>query len=280
MTVEDKPLARHWLHHVSYYRLSAYWLPFENGKDQKGPRFQSGTTFEQIIELYEFDRHLRLLVMDALERIEVALRGSWAYALAHSGGPHGYLNAALYQRRKDFHENFARLARQVGTSPETYIEHYRENYDTPAMPPVWMVAETLSFGQLSRWYSSLNKRSLRTQIAMPFGLSETIMVPLLKHLSIVRNSCAHHARLWNRGFLIRMKLPEKHSELRTTLEPIKQGRPALLYNSLVLMRYLVLQAEPDSEWHLKVKSLLESVPTIDQGAMGFPSDWEKRALWQ
>lgn len=234
MAVADPARAEHRLGHVSYYRLSAYWLPFEHPKGYAGPRFRPGTTFETASALYEFDRRLRLHLLSAIERIEVAIRGSWAYALAHQGGPHGYLNAALYTDRRQFHDNLSRLAREVGTSPETYIAHYRDTYDDPAMPPVWMVAEMMSFGQLSRWYSSLDDRALRNVIAKPLGLPETVLVPLLKHLSTVRNSCAHHGRLWNRGFLIRMKLPLKPADLAATLEPPSPG-PALIYNSLVLI---------------------------------------------
>lgn len=279
MVFPDADRAEHWLRHVSYYRLSAYWLPFERPKGHTGPRFAAGTSFDTIIALYEFDRRLRLLVLDAIERVEVALRGSWAYALAHNGGPHGYLSASLYDDRRIFHDNLARLAREVGTSPETYIDHYRRSYDDPAMPPVWMVAEMMSFGQLSRWYSSLASRSLRNEIAKPLGLPEAVLVPLLKHLSTVRNSCAHHARLWNRGFLIRMKLPMKPASLVATLQPLAGSGPALLYNTLVLVRYLLAHVDPSSSWRQELTALLATHPTNDLAAMGFPTGWATRPLW-
>lgn len=278
MAVADPVRAEHWLRHVSYYRLSAYWLPFEHAKGHAGPRFSPGATFETASALYEFDRQLRLLVLSAIERIEVAVRGSWAYELAQHSGSHGYLNAALYSDRRQFHENLARLAREVGTSPETYIAHYRDTYDDPAMPPVWMVAEMMSFGQLSRWYSLLDDRALRSAIAKPFGMTETVLVPLLKHLSTVRNTCAHHGRLWNRGFLIRMKLPQKPAPLAMTLEPPPPG-PARIYNSLVLIRHLLTQIDPASNWGTELKLHLATHPTGDLAAMGFPLGWVTRPLW-
>jgi len=279
MTVADAALARRWLQHVSYYRLSAYWLPFEHPKGQAGPRFKNGTSFKLVTELYEFDRQLRLLVLDAIERIEVGVRGAWAYELAHQGGAHGYLNAALYSDRVKFHDNLARLVREVGTSPETYMAHYRENYDDPAMPPVWMVAELMSFGQISRWYSLLSDRALRNNIAAPLGLPEVIMVPLLKHLSIIRNSCAHHARLWNRGFLLRMRVPHKPTKLAASLVP-HNGGPALLYNALTLIHYMLDRVSPASLWKARLTTLLDTHPLNDLSAMGFPADWRTRPLWQ
>ena len=66
MAIVDPRLAQHCLQHISYYRLSAYWLFFEHPKGQAGPRFKPGTTFEEVVALYEFDRNLRLLVLDAV----------------------------------------------------------------------------------------------------------------------------------------------------------------------------------------------------------------------
>ena len=68
MVIPDHAAAEFWLRHVSYYRLSAYWLYFERPKGSPGPRFQSGTTFERVTRLYDFDRLLRRLVMRGTQR--------------------------------------------------------------------------------------------------------------------------------------------------------------------------------------------------------------------
>ena len=279
MAIPDMARAEHWLRHVSYYRLSAYWLPFEHPKGNPSPRFLPGTSFDTVTALYDFDRRLRLLVLDAIERIEVAVRGSWASELAQRFGPHGYLDVALYSHPGRYQDNLTRLANDVASSPETYIDHYRRTYNTPAMPPVWMVAEMMSFGQLSRWYALLDDRALRNAIAKPLGLHEAVLVPLLKHLSTIRNSCAHHARLWNRGFLLRMRVPFKPVALVSTLEPPAAHAPAQLYNALVLIVYLLRQVAPASAWRDELTALLAQHPTGELSAMGFPQDWSTRPLW-
>lgn len=55
---------------VCFERLSGYWHPFlvDDG------RFKDGTTFENVWNRYAFDRRLRLLIFDAIERIEVCLK--------------------------------------------------------------------------------------------------------------------------------------------------------------------------------------------------------------
>ena len=84
MEVSDHKKARNYLSNISYYRLSGYWYPFRKFQaDQKGRQdtFKDGTTFKNIIELYVFDKKLRLLALDAIERIEMAIRSDIAYIL-------------------------------------------------------------------------------------------------------------------------------------------------------------------------------------------------------
>lgn len=280
MTVADESRAAHWLTHVSYYRLSGYWHIWKDRNVPNVTRFRAEADFDRACALYEFDRELRTVVGQAIEHIEVALRGSWAYALAHRGGPHGYLDAALYDDRREFHGMLGKLATETGRSAETYIRHYRDQYDDPALPAVWMVAEMMSFGQLSRWYSLLADPDLRTTIAAPFGLREELFVSIVKHLVDVRNICAHHGRLWNRGFRSPPRLPHRPRDLGASLDTGRAGHAAgTLYNSLVLIIYLVQQVAPSSTWRRDLVAVLATRLPEERAAMGFPPDWEARPLW-
>ncbi|WP_454942108.1 Abi family protein [Corynebacterium argentoratense] len=90
--VVDEPSATQWLNNVSYYRLSGYWCGYRvlpPDTDPKNPQrldsFVSGTSFSDVVALYEFDRKLRTLVHNALERIEVALRARVGELLLSKG---------------------------------------------------------------------------------------------------------------------------------------------------------------------------------------------------
>lgn len=280
MHIDDEDRADYWLRHVSYYRLSAYWLYFEHPKDHSGPRFRAGTTFDRVTALYDFDRILRRLIMRGTEHVEVALRGSWAYQLSQINDGHSYLDASLYDDRREFHTNLSKLASETGFSRETYVKHYRESYDVPAIPPVWVVAEMMSFGQLSRWYSNLHSRALRNQIAKPLGLPETVLVPLVRHVTDLRNICAHHGRLWNRGFLIPPRLAQKPADLRDTLDQTATQAPAKLYNGACLIAHVIRTVAPDSTWRADFSAHIDTHPEGDLAAMGFPADWKARPMWQ
>ena len=280
MQIVDEAMAEYWLRNVSYYRLSAYWLYFEHPKGDNGPRFRPGTSFELVTALYDFDRILRRLTMRGTEHIEVALRGSWAYQMAHVGNGHSYIDASFYSNREQFHDNLAKLTSETGRSRETYIKHYRNAYDSPPLPPAWMAAEMMSFGQLSRWYSNLSDRALRNRIAKPLGLPETVLVPLIGHVTDLRNICAHHGRLWNRGFLRPPKLALKPDSLAQSLDQSATQAPAKLYNGLTMVGHVVKTVCPSSSWINDIRNHITTHPTGDLASMGFPADWASRPIWQ
>lgn len=277
MVINDHAIAEHCLQHISYYRLSAYWLPLEHPKGQAGPRFRTSTNFQTVLDLYEFDRKLRLLVLDAVERVEVAARGAWAYEMAKLGDGFSYLDQAIYADQNKFNRNCARLDKEVARSKDTFIRHYKREYSGPARPPVWMSSELLSFGLLSQWYAALKEPSLRQKVADPFDLDEVIFVTFLHQLAIVRNICAHHGRLWNRTLDVSLKLPKKSPpDLATALNRVA---PKKIYNTLAMIQHCLGRAELGNTWRDRLQSLVGEMPFGDPQMMGFPNDWADHKLW-
>ncbi|MER8515519.1 Abi family protein [Mesorhizobium sp. M1060] len=277
MAVPDHGHAAHCLQHISYYRLRAYWLPFEDtapaGEEHK---FRPDTCFDDVLALYVFDRRLRLLVMDAVERVEVSLRGTWAHHLALQYGPHGYLNPLLYRRPDRYAQAFAKLIDDLDRSKDTFVNHYRNKYDDPEHPPIWMTAEVISLGQLSMWFSNLNLRSDRQAISKPYGLDETILVSVAHHLTYIRNICAHHGRLWNKQVTVKMALPKYPASLKLAMNHVVSGR---LYNTLAVLGYLMGIVAPRTHWRHEVVQLMDSCPLVDAAAMGFPTNWRGLPAW-
>ena len=258
-------------------RLSAYWLFFEHPKGQAGPRFQPGTTFEDVVALYEFDRALRLLVLDAVERIEVAVRGNWAYQLALKNGPHGYLRTGLYSDRGKLNAKKRELTAQVNRSKDTFIIHYKTKYSGPTHPPVWMASELMSFGLLSSLYGLLKDPKDRNAIAAPFGLDEVIFGPAVQNISTVRNICAHHGRLWNQRLKATLKLPKKRPPiLANALNRIANDK---LYNTLAFVKYLLDGCDPSNTWGQRLIAHMATLASGREADMGFPPDWLDWKLW-
>jgi abortive infection bacteriophage resistance protein len=303
----DEARVQHYLTHIGYYRLSAYWLPFEQTAAAGQPRnhqFRPGTTFEQVLSLYIFDRQLRLLVMEAFERIETAIRTHWAHALALRHGPHAHLDASLFKSPWQHATDIARIAGELADSSETFIAHYRRHYDEPFLPPIWAVVETLSLGALSRWFKATKDNEAKREVAKSLGMPTVeVLEQVLHALTPVRNICAHHGRLWNRRLTLQLPrikrlngqmVIERISATRTHSRPCDQcglsleqqqatvqEQPARqIYNYLLVMAHLMLRINPRSSWRTRLKQHIQQANPDQQQAMGFPVGWQQLAIWQ
>lgn len=274
MVISDTPSAEHYLSQINYYRLSAYWLPFESNHGTHA--FQAGTRFEQVLDLYIFDRELRLLVLDAIERVEIAIRTQLAYQLGHRYGTHPHLNPAFFKRSWDHAKNIAQLQKDAHDSKEAFITHLLAKYAEP-LPPIWAAVEIMTLGQLSKWYANLQSGADRNLVAHEYDCDEVNLVSFLHHLSTVRNLCAHHSRLWSREFIFTFKLPRQRPQ--ALLSSFNPNEPRRIYNTLVMLTHLMNRIAPGHHWRQRLIDMLQR-HHIDPTRMGFPIDWDTRAIWR
>lgn len=272
--VADVENAKAYLSHINYYRLRGYWLPFEQAHDPHV--FRPGVSFDDVLKLYVFDRELRLLIMDAIERVEVSMRANWAYHLAHEHGSHAHMNSALFNSpfwRAAIH----RLTGEVIASREVFIKHYCRTYSVPQLPSIWSVSEIMSLGTLSRWYKSLKPPRTRRLISGTYNIDEEVLGSVLHHLSYLRNLCAHHNRVWNRQMTVITKLPR--SKPYAVVGALNFQAERQLYNSLVILGWMAQIASPETTWKIRVLDLIEEYDA-DTVAMGFPHNFKKCAFWK
>lgn len=277
MKIPDHDRAIRYLSHINYYRLRAYWLPFETNDSNADHRFKPGTSFDNALTLYVFDRKFRLLILEAIERVEVSFRTRFAYELAMKYGSHAYLNSTLF-RHHGFHEQLINgLREEIDRSQETFIEHYCSTYTEPPLPPIWAVCEVMSFGQLSKWFKGLKNRRDRQTIALGYGIDEKVLGSFMHHLTHIRNLTAHHCRLWNRRLVFTMTIPKNPSNLVALFNPAAERR---IYNTLAMLGYLLRLISPGTSWPLKMRQLIEEYDAdLDTVAMGFPENWRELPLW-
>ena len=309
MHIGDVAMATDYLERIGYYRLSGYWYDFrvrgepfcpldaETGRKPKKVRierpvldeFKPGTRFHDAVDLYVFDKKLRLLALDALERIEVALRVDLSHRLGEKD-PFAYLKPEL------FHDNFARKldtkngltrhhewltkhAALVMRSRETFMVHNREKYGLPLA--IWVACEVWDFGCMSTLFSGLQSED-QDAIAQTYRVADgRVFASWLRSLNYLRNVCAHHSRLWNRNVVEEPKLPPlgalpaldafvNDSALRT--------RPFLL---LCICQHLMQVINPSSGWGSRLKQHLQAFPDVAhlgitlQG-MGVDAGWDQR----
>lgn len=267
LTCNDQKRALEWLRRIGYYRLSAYYIPFRvPGSDQ----FQPGTTFDQIVDLYKFDSNLRLLVMQAIDRIEVAFRAILTYHLAHDLGTYAYANPANFFPRYDHGYLLKAVATEEKRSTELFVKHFRTKYTSESCLPLWMATELITFGALSKMFEALDI-PLRKKVAGEFGIQEPVFTSWMHTLTEVRNTCAHHSRLWNRVLGVKPKLPT---------DWWKQGlNNQRFYTVALLIQALLTEVSPHSRWGERLKNHFNTYPSVDLAAMHFPANWQTLPPW-
>ena len=273
---KDEEKSGHYLSNISYYRLRAYTYPFQDNANPEHP-FVKDIFFEDIIELYVFDRRLRLLVFNAIEKIEIALRTKIVYEFSLNHGSHWHEEASMYRNNYFFNKNINTLYEEVDRSSETFIEHYKEKYASPAYPPAWMSLEVVSMGLLSKMYGNLKKGDEKKKVAKEFGLPNPIILESWMHaLASLRNICAHHSRLWNRRFTIVPKIPYNTSHQFINNTKIYDNK---LYAQLSCINYISRIISPDSSFVTELKELLDTCSLVECKEMGFPDDWIDEPIW-
>lgn len=264
------------LQHINYHRLRPYWAPFEvHGSGSDDYHFEDGLDFAEVLALYRFDRKLRLLVLDAVERLEVSLRSRWSNEMALRHGPLCLGKASLFLDRDTYRRSLDSLLHFYAQSEDEFTQRFRDKYPRVGLPPIWICSEMLSLGQLARWLGNARHRRDREMVAAAYRLPEQILVPFLLHLTGVRNLCAHHARLWNRLW-DPFPWPQPREGALSAL--YAGGEREGLYNTLVFLDFLMDSICPGNSWARRLLKLLRTNPGF-LSDMGFPNDWEERVDW-
>ena len=278
LKIDNRTLAISRLSSISYYRLSAYWYPFRerDPNEEVTDTFVPDTNLNECFRLYEFDRKLRLLILDAIERVEVAIRTHITYSLAHAYGAFGHTDPLNFHPNFKHQEWLDEVKKEVTRSREEFIVHYEKKYlDFPILP-LWILTEVMSLGNLSKLYKGM-KNTDKQAVAQRFNIHYKRLADWLHTLTYVRNICAHHSRLWNRELGIR---PEQTKE-KEWLPPITPRSNRIFY-VLLILKYLLQIIHNAEDWLKEINNLLE--PFTDhvtyRAAMGIPKNWKKHPLWK
>lgn len=265
---------------VSYYRLSGYWHSFLSND---GVTFLPNTTFDSVWRRYTFDRRLRFLVLDAIERIEVFVRSGLANGLScedSERSPFGY----IAKRELMSNANAVDYSKLVGkfykdhiaNDRNEFISHFDRVYgDAHGALPIWMAVEVMTFGTVEDLYRAA-KSTVQQSMAKALGVRDVVLMSWLKTLRSVRNLVAHHGRLWNRVIRMKPLIPAKGDLWRN---PVRVGNDRV-FCVLCICRFLLRTIAPQSKWQERLEDLFAEYPDIALADLGFPSQWKTSPLWQ
>lgn len=275
LLISDPKQAGHYLKLISYFRLANYWKPME--ADKVNHLFKAGSSFENALSLYYFDKELRALVFTAIQSCEIAFRTQMIHHVSMVHGAFWFANSTIAKSQSLYYANMQTIEKELSRTKEEFIKEHYEKYTSPAYPPAWKTLEVLSFGTISKLYSNLNDNALKKRIAHSFVLPQHLYLESwIKTIAILRNYCAHHARLWNRMIPVAPQLPKN---LPMNWIKNQQINPRKLYATLCSLQYLLNTIYPDNNFSQQLQALLDKYPNVDTCAMGFSYEWQKEKVW-
>jgi abortive infection bacteriophage resistance protein len=276
LIISDEQKAVSYLTNISYFRFSAYLHPLlKNPKTAH--QFKIGATFEMALDMYRFDRKLRILLFDEIEKIEVAIRTAMNNLVSDA------LNDVFWMTENrhfvnptSFTKSLSLIQSELDRSKEEFIAHFKNKY-IETFPPAWMISEIIPLGVLCSIFNNIQSMRIKKMVAGQFGLSVPVFSSWILILSILRNVCCHHNRAWNKDHLV---IPANiQSPVFHWIDNTKTDAKRIYYR-ICIIKYLLFTVSPNSQFTEKLKSLLEEYPTVDIRAMGFPADWENEPLWK
>lgn len=289
MIISDVGVAEHFLKRIGYYRLSGYWYPFRQYDDSNKKAldtFKDGTNFSDILNLYNFDRQLRLLALDAIERIELAIQVEIAHLLgerdplAHLDPTHLHTNFSTKRNRdsKTYYEawleDYDKIVHRA--KKKTFVDHNIQKY---GHLPIWVAIEIFDFGTMSKLYAGMKVQD-KLQIEKQFGLNNgDEFQTWLRGFNFIRNLAAHHGRLWNCNILETASVPRA----KIKLSQLNNTRSFLYF--CLMQSVLKVICPHNVSWKTRFIDLIDSFSQPENGAvsianMGVVDGWKDWEIWR
>lgn len=229
--------------------------------------------------MYVFDRQFRLVVLDAVERVEVYIRMQLAYLLAEQTGPFGFLERGKLPRLSEkYYKHFIKKCYDSygrAKSGEPFAKHFHDKYgDHHNLPPYWILVNVMDFGMVVTLYKG-SPVPVRKRIADDLGISTRVLDSWLVTINTVRNICAHHGRLWNRTIGNPPKIlrsPKWHDPY-----DVKNDK---MFGTLTMLSYLLERIAPDTSWRKRLLDMVFGLTRRNQERMGFTGEWRECPLWK
>lgn len=276
---------------VNYYRFSGYLYRFRISGSED---FRPETTLAVIWRRYNFDRRLRMLLLDAIERIEVAVRIRFVYHFVHKYGAFGHLkkenlpNLKIYKQKRNLslkggkpcpHQQWLeKLKNEKRRASEKFVKKFNEKYgDLHEHLPLWMACELMTCETTMQFAYGMEK-GLFSEVAKDFGFADEQLRSWMKAIFTIRNACAHHSQLLNRVVGVKPLIPAKKREPYWHQEPkFASDRVGLL---LTVSYVWLCKVSDTSSWKQRLFNLFSDYSEIPPTDLGMPGTWQTHPLWR
>ncbi len=269
LKIPNEEEAKAFLLRNNYYRVSGYSLTL-----RKHDVFFPSATFDNLVDIYQFDHELRHLLLKYIELIEVSVKSVYSYEFTKVYGPTGYLNPEYFTDAKKHGEIIQKAEQQKASrlAHEAYLKHFIEELQEDV--PLWAYVDLFTISDISFFYA-ISEPEIQKAVASDLGIEKQgplLLGKFMHSMTIIRNLCAHGSRLYNRLFEQRPKLSKEELSL---LRIDQQGRVdnSHLFSFILIMRRL-LPYEEFRQFSYALWELTRKYPFVNMKYYGFPETWE------
>lgn len=262
---DDRAPAQQLLLDHNYYRLSGYFRYFQVDPRSGKNRFTTEATFDRIRTAYELDLQLVEHLRRGLAEFEVVFRSRLAYYIAKSSGPDSYLAERIYADQNGARSRLLNdISRDLKQSEERFVRHHDQLGETL---PVWAAVEVMSLGTTSKMYGLvLDSEGVFKPVAARFGISHRASRPIFRSMTVLRNVCAHHSRIWNRNDI---KVEAPRVAWTDSDRNIHKNTP---WAWIWTLGYIVDQVRNDHSYSESLWDFIDSTPDWFVDGLTDPSD--------
>lgn len=268
-----------------YYLINGYknlFIDFSSNTE----KYIDGTTIEEIYDLYEFDRKIRIIFLEYILLIERKIDTYIAYEFSKEHGYKDYLIPDNFDYNKKNKKIVDKLLKDINLeishqykNSNKMIKHYIDTYN---YIPLWVLIRILSFGKVSKFYSIMKQKE-KNKISKKFNIKSEILKIYLTNLGEIRNICAHDEKLYDVSLRFKISSNNYHSILK--IEKLKGNYKSGVQDlfSVVLILKVMLDKEQFNQFY---KSIIKNIQELKKkinniefikvsDKMGFPENYKK-----
>lgn len=269
LIVPDEEVAKDFLRRNNYYRISGYSLTLRSHDV-----FNSGATFQNIMDIYRFDHELRHVLLHYLEIIEVTVKSVYAHEFTKRHGATDYLNPDFFSDTTKHKEIIEKAEKQknLRLPHEAYLKHFVDELQQDI--PLWAYVDLLTIADISFLFK-ISQSDVKDATALVLGLNvsgASLLERFMHSMTIIRNLCAHGSRLYNRLFEQKPSLKKREQSILRKNEDGTMDN-AHLFGYILIMRRLLKQDE-FAEMKNRILKITQKYPFVSMRYYGFPDNWK------
>lgn len=258
----------HFFDHHSYFQLVMYFQYYWKANEKWEKIFREGITISKILDDYNFDHELRILLFSQIIHIENSFKNILCQTTCQAMGNLWWVEEVNFRDTRVYNESIKPIMEEIDKwdyRRSEFIEKYFDKYTEPKYPPFWNMLEVFTFGQIVKIYKSLGNNNLRNSISDFYDLNDAKLANWIKIIVDIRNMCCHHSKMLDKNFKIAKV---------NKIEEMVDGKYESLYHWCTLVYYFLKIIKPQNDFKDQVIELMKKYHIVNHW---FPSNID--ILW-